>query len=194
MLKIILGGPPQSGKSCLRYGLKEAFKRRQTDVYPYVITACPDGEGSWFQETVSSDANLAMELKENYKRSFTHEYVELWAESVKNCTTELTLVDIGGIPSDQNRVICEHATHAILVAGDVDELSEWRLFCSELEITVIAEIHSDYYAVADTTLTLSSDGVYRGSVHHLERGDNSVADRPTIKQLAGVLERMVKES
>lgn len=62
-IKIILGGPPHSGKSYLRYGLKEAIKEINGAPYPYVITACPDGEGSWFHETAGTDQDLAREHK-----------------------------------------------------------------------------------------------------------------------------------
>ena len=35
--------------------------------YPYIITGCPDGEGSWFQETVNNDPELATACKAAYK-------------------------------------------------------------------------------------------------------------------------------
>ncbi len=42
MVKIVLGGPPHSGKSCLREGLKKAILRLYPErPYPYAITACP---------------------------------------------------------------------------------------------------------------------------------------------------------
>ena len=53
-MKIVLAGPPRSGKSCLREGLKQAILTRQrnnSDIpYPYVITACLDGEGHGFKK------------------------------------------------------------------------------------------------------------------------------------------------
>jgi len=42
-MKVVLAGPPKSGKSCLREGLKQAIRRISGAPYPYVITACPDG-------------------------------------------------------------------------------------------------------------------------------------------------------
>lgn len=191
-MKIVLCGPPRSGKSCLREGLKQAIRRVPGAPYPYVITACPDGEGSWFQETVNLDPELAAELKAAYKSKFTPEFVRRVADSVKNCQLPLTLVDIGGIPSVENETICASATHAILLAGDLGRLPEWREFCDKLELRIIAEIHSDYHGTEDTVPILGEDGVYRGSVHHLERGE-LVQERPTVRSLAEILVEMASQ-
>jgi len=192
--KVVLMGPPRSGKSCLREGLKQALRYIPDAPYPYVITACPDGEGAWFQETANRNSDEAREFKTEYKNSvggFSPEFVERIAESVTNCTLPLTLVDIGGIPSKENEVICASATHAIILAGDMSKIPEWRKFCSKLGIKVIAEINSDYHGQADEVPTLSEDEVWRGSVHYLERGE-SVDERPTIKKLAKILVNLVK--
>ena len=186
MKKIVLCGPPRSGKSCMRQGLKGAIRRIPDAPYPYVVTACPDGEGAWFQETVNVDPEVAAQCKATYKSKFTPEFVRRVADSVKNCSLPLTLVDIGGIPSPENEAICASATHAILLAGDLNRLPEWREFCGKLGIKIIAEIHSDYHGTEDILPQLGEDGIYRGSVHHLERGE-PVADRPTIRALAEIL-------
>ena len=81
MIKVVLAGPPRSGKSCLREGLKQAilgFKTESSGVpYPYVITACPDGEGAWFQETMEKYPEIAKACKAAYKGKFTQEFVRL---------------------------------------------------------------------------------------------------------------------
>jgi CRISPR-associated protein Csx3 len=186
MKKIILCGPPRSGKSCLREGLKQAIRAIPGAPYPYVITACPDGEGAWFQETVNQDPALAATCKAAYKAKFTPEFVKRVADSVLDCSLELTLVDIGGITSVENEAICASATHAVILAGDLNKVAEWEEFCRKVGLTVIAEIHSDYHGTKDTVPVQSDDGICRGSVHHLERGEK-VSDRPTIKALAEIL-------
>lgn len=191
-IKVVLAGPPRSGKSCLRQGLKDAVRALPGAPYPYVITACPDGEGAWFQETVSADPALAAELKAAYKAKFTPEFVDRVASSVAACVLPLTIVDIGGIPSAENEVICASATHVVLLAGDLNRLPEWREFCRKVGLVVVAEIHSDYHGTSDTPPVLGADGVYRGSVHHLERGE-PVASRPTVAALAEILSRLANE-
>jgi CRISPR-associated protein Csx3 len=188
-IKVVLCGPPRSGKSCLRQGLKDAVWALPGAPYPYVITACPDGEGAWFQETVNTDPALAAELKAAYKAKFTPEFVNRIAASVGACSLPLTVIDIGGIPSAENRKICAAATHAVLLAGDTSRYPEWREFCQALSISVVAEIESDYHGTSDTVPSLGEDGVWRGSVHHLERGE-PVAQRPTVVALAELLVRL----
>lgn len=158
--------------------------------YPYVITACPDGEGAWFQAAMNNDPQVAAACKAAYKAKFTLGFVDRVASSVKNCQLELALIDIGGIPSAENEAICASATHAILLAGDLGRLPEWRQFCGKLGLQIIAEVHSDYHGTEDTVPTLGTDGVRGGSVHHLERGE-PVGERPTIKALAEILVDMV---
>ena len=193
-MKIVLGGPPQSGKSCSREGLKQAIRNIPGAPYPYIITGCPDGEGSWFQETVTNSPERAAQLKAAYKANFTPEFVHRVAASVRNCTLPLTLVDIGGIPSSENHEICATATHLVILAGDdpktgqpwSERILPWREFAAELGLVVVAEIYSDYHGTQDTVPTQCPDGVWRGSVHHLERGE-ALADRPTIKALGEIL-------
>jgi len=176
----------------MRQGLKDAVRRIPGAPYPYVITGCPDGEGAWFQETVNQDPDLAKKCKDAYKAKFTPDFVQRIVASVQNCTLPLTLVDIGGIPSVENEAICASATHAILLAGDLGRLPEWREFCAKLGLVVLAEIHSDYNGTEDTVPELGEDGVWRGSVHHLERGE-PIADRPTIRALAEILVGLVSD-
>ena len=186
MKKIVLAGPPRSGKSCMREGLKQAIRAIPEAPYPYVITACPDGEGAWFQETVNQDPALAAACKAAYKAKFTPEFVERIRASVQNCSLELTLVDIGGITSAENEAICSGATHMVILAGDTARFAEWREFAKKVGLTVVAEIHSDYHGTEDNVQDLGPDGVLRGTVHHLERGE-PVAKRPMIRALAEYL-------
>lgn len=185
MKKIVIAGPPRSGKSCMREGLKQAIRAIEGAPYPYIITACPDGEGAWFQAAVNNDPAIAAACKAAYKAKFTPEFVSRVADSVKNCSLPLTLVDIGGIPSAENERICATATHIIFLflAGDMARLPEWYEFARKLGLTVVAEVHSDYNGTEDAVGVADSDGVLKGSVHHLERGE-PIANRPMIRALA----------
>ena len=185
-IKVVLAGPPRSGKSCLREGLKQAIRRIPGAPYPYVITACPDGEGSWFQETVNQNPELAAACKVAYKAKFTPEFVKRIATSVANCPLELTLVDIGGITSVENEAICSSATHMVILAGDTAKFAEWREFAKKVGLVVVAEIFSDYHGTQDVVPQFGEDNIWRGSVHHLERGEQ-VAERPTVQALAQIL-------
>ena len=196
-MKVVLAGPPQSGKSCLREGLKQAIfaiSSRNSDVpYPYVITACPDGEGAWFQETTAKYPEVARACKEAYKKSngFSPEFVDLIANHVKTCAQPLTMVDIGGRTSLDNYKICKSATHIVLLAGNDsktkecwnDRMKEWRKFAKDLNLKVIAEIFSNYHGKKDVVEDIGHDSILRGSVHYLERGER-IETRPMVQVLA----------
>ena len=193
-MKVVLAGPPRSGKSCLREGLKQAIltlQRNDSDIpYPYVITACPDGEGAWFQETVEKYPEIAKACKDVYKGKFTPEFVDLVANHVLNCNQPLTIVDVGGLIDDYNRAICKSATHIVILAGNdaasgkhwVAQIEPWREFAKELRLTVIAEIFSNYKGTTDVVQDIRSDNILRGSIHRLERGER-IGTRPMVQAL-----------
>ena len=191
MKKVVLAGPPKSGKSCLREGLKNVLIGLPDAPYPYVITACPDGEGAWFQEAVRHDPESAQAYKDAYKGRFTPEFASLAARWVRECTLPLSLIDVGGKVDDYNRDICRSATHIVILAGDHpesgeswnDRMMEWRVFAADLHLTVAAEIESDYDGTTDVIEEIGLDNVLRGSVHYLERGED-VTNRPMIRALA----------
>jgi CRISPR-associated protein Csx3 len=185
-MKLVLSGPPRSGKSCFREGLKQAVRALPGAPYPYVITACPDGEGAWFQATINSNPEVAAACKAAYKGKFAPAYVDRVAASVRECNLPLTLVDIGGIPSDENRRICAGATHALILSGDPEKVAVWRDFWRELEIPVVAEIFSDYHGQTDSVAGVGLDGIWRGTVHHLERGE-PVNERLCVRAFAEFL-------
>ena len=195
MTKVVLAGPPRSGKSCLREGLKQAILAFQCEhsgvPYPYVITACPDGEGAWFQETTKKYPEIAKACKDAYKGKFTEEFVRLVANHVRNCEQPLTMVDIGGKVDDYNCEICKSATHIVILAGNDpetgecwnDRMDEWRKFAEGLNLVVVAEIFSDYKGQKDVVKGVCPDNILRGSVHYLERGE-PIETRPMVRALA----------
>lgn len=183
-MKVVLCGPPHSGKSCLREGLKQAIRKMEGAPYPYIITACPDGEGAWFSETARRNLQEAREYKASYKRSFTPEFAAVRAQWVRNSREPLTIVDVGGRIDAKNRLIMQHATHAAILSGDMDGFSEWEQFCRELHLQIIAAIHSDYHGVADRIE--AQVPILQGSVHYLERGVD-VSERPMVQALARIL-------
>lgn len=181
-MKIVLAGPPRSGKSCLREGVKQAIRALADAPYPYVITGCPDGEGAWFQATVERSPADAAVCKAAYKAKFTPEFVQRVAESVRTCSLPLVLVDIGGVPSQENEQICDGADAVVILSSDPAAFATWRAFAAKVGLVVIAEVDSRYHD-DDDTVGLVDQGVLRGSVHHLERGE-AIADRPMVQALA----------
>ncbi|MDY7024159.1 MAG: hypothetical protein SWJ54_22890 [Cyanobacteriota bacterium] len=183
-MKIVLCGPSHSGKSCLREGLKQAIRQIPNAPYPYFITACPDGEGSWFAPTFKANPVLAEKLKKGYKSKFTWKFARKAAEDVQNTSLSFNLIDVGGVIDDKNRLIMGHATHAVILSRDLNLVTEWSQFCGELNLKIIAILKSDLEAVEDQLE--AETPILQGSIHGLERGKD-VSQHFMVQKLAQVL-------
>ena len=196
-IKVVLCGPPQSGKSCLRDGLKRATLANINAPYPYVITACPDGEGSWHQKSCENNEDLAKNIKRNNKADLTLEFAQQAAKWVQNANQLLNIIDVGGKISAENELIMAQATHAVILSNDPAKFAEWENFCQQLNLKVIAKIHSILAATNDEVnlvdnwqvnphKLIETIPILTGSVHCLKRGED-LLERPMIQALAQVL-------
>ncbi|MBD2775411.1 CRISPR-associated protein Csx3 [Iningainema tapete] len=183
-VKVVLCGFANTGKSCFREGLKLAILQIPDAPDSYVISGCPDGDGSWYCETARRDPELAQQLKKEYKAKFTPEFAQLKAHEIRVINTPLLVFDVGGKISDENRLIMTEATHAVILANNEQEILTWQEFCKSLNLRVIAKIYSDYKGTADYIEAESP--VIKGSVHYLERGED-VSTRPMVQALARLL-------
>ena len=201
-IKVVLCGPPQSGKSCLRDGLKRAILGNLGAPYPYVITACPDGEGSWHQEACENDEELAKTTRHINRTEFTPEFAKEAAQWVKNANQLINILDVGGKISAENKVIMQPATHAVILSKDTSKFADWEEFCQPLGVKIIAKIHSQLHAVEDEVILpsdwkentkelLEKAPLLTGSLHGLKRGQN-LSTRPMVKALAEVLIHLTK--
>lgn len=182
-MKVVLGGPPRTGKSCLRENLKQSIRRlAPSGPYPYVLTANPDGEGSWFQATVAGFPDEAAQQKAANKRKFDERHAARFAEEVKRCQEPLVFVDIGGLISLENHRICQHASHIVILYRTETDLAEWRAFAAELKLTVLAELKSSHDVTQDTVGPPATP-VLTGTVHGLKRGDLTTP-HPAVDALA----------
>ena len=140
--KVVLCGPSRSGKSCLREALKQAIFQLEGAPYPYVITACPDGEGAWYSAAARRDPQLARRLKQQYKAKFTPDFARKAAGWVRSANTALNLIDVGGARSPENRLIMAQATHAVILSREATEIPPWLEFCQDLGLSVVALLYS----------------------------------------------------
>ena len=188
-VKVVLCGPPNTGKTVLRDALKTAILRLKNAPKDfYVISGCPDGDGSYFSETAQNHPELAKKIKEEYKAKFTHEFAQSKARDIAAINNSLLLFDVGGkISTDENRTIMSQATHAIMLAKTEQDVTDWQEFCQkELEkpLPFIAIIYSKLHETTDTIT--SESPILTGSVHHLSREEDA-SSRPIVQALAKLL-------
>src|SRR3989339_139066 len=179
-VKVVVCGPPHSGKSVFLLGLVGQLARRDY----YLFRACPDGEGSW---TYAAPGNSQLRRKGQFAPEFVQWCVRALHE---NSLAPCVLVDVGGRMTPENRQIMAECDSAIILSGDPAAIPNWRQFCAECGLRVIAELHSDYHASND--VVECETPLVRGSVHHLERGED-VTSRPAIEAVGRALNGLIEK-
>lgn len=147
---ILVGGPPQSGKSVFSHALKRSLLQVQPTLKTHVYRANWDGEGDHTYET--PDAALVERLRQenNVKlqdqpqseskiQKFFRDRAEE-AEKIRRAI-DLTLVDVGGKPDPVKALVVEQCTHYIVISRDPAEIPKWHDLCSPA-LKPLAVIHS----------------------------------------------------
>ncbi len=131
---VLIGGPPNSGKSVLTYHLSQALRER--GVQHYVLRAAPDGEGDWAAE---ADPDLTRTIL--VPRAWTPAFVEHVCESLARRPLPL-IVDPGGRPQPWQESIFDHCTHAILLTPDEPGHAVWLDLIARHNLILLADLHS----------------------------------------------------
>jgi CRISPR-associated protein Csx3 len=131
---VLIGGPPNSGKSVLAYNLSQSLRER--GVQHYVLRAAPDGEGDWTWE-----ANLDLVRSILIPRTWTPAFVEHVCRSLAGRRLPL-IVDVGGRPAEWQEAIFDHCTHAILLTPDDASRSSWLNLIARHGLILLADLRS----------------------------------------------------
>lgn len=140
----------------------------------FIFRACPDGEGMW-------RGNGSEQYR--IKGKFTPEMVDWYCGSLARCEmAPIILVDVGGIPSEENRRILTEGgvDFGIILCGDASRISVWEEFLTSCRVGVLARVHSDYRGKND----VPTGEIL--SVHYLDR-EADVISRPTILAVANMI-------
>ena len=148
-ISIIIGGPPNSGKSVFSNALRKTLAKYQPEAQIYLHRANWDGEGNHTYETPEE---LAEKLKQRNKNKLhlkpnaeklVPEYFTYHAQSTANIrqVVDITLVDVGGKADIAKNPVIEQCTHYIIISSDPEKIQEWHeLFSQKLQ--PLAVIHS----------------------------------------------------
>ena len=156
---ILIGGPPQAGKSVLSYSLKEALKN--AGVQCYLLRAAPDGEGDWSQE-----ANRTLAERLRRKGSFTHDWIKFMCHDIAYRPLPF-LVDVGGRPKPWDEAIFDQCTHAILLTKDPESRLFWQKIVAKYNLILIADLTSQ---LSGPTVLSAEHPILEGSITKLNRG------------------------
>lgn len=159
---VMIGGPPNSGKSTLAYHLSQELRAREVD--HYLLRAAPDGEGDW-----SYQANTELVRVIRIKGLFTQRWVDAMCQSLTNRLMPM-LVDVGGLPQPSQEEIFDHCTHAILLSRDAETHAFWSSLAQHHNLIVIADLRSaregpDHIEARHPILLGTISGLERSGYH-----------------------------
>ncbi len=156
---VLIGGPPNSGKSVLTANLTQALRRR--GVQHYVLRACPDGEGDW---THTADQERVRTII--VPRAWTPAFVDHVCRDLKGRHLPL-IVDVGGRPRPWQEPIFDHCTHAILLTPDEASRLTWLDLIARHGLPCLADLRS---ALKGEARLEAERPVLRGTLVGLEWG------------------------
>lgn len=134
-------GPPHSGKSVFLAELyRQLLANEKVGDKAFLQRACPDGEGMW-----SAEADQALVKQLRQKGSFDEPTMNFFIQSIRGLRKNkpIVLVDCGGRRSNQNAVILQECSDAIILSSKPEEFEPWRQFCEENGVRVLAEFKSE---------------------------------------------------
>src|SRR6266550_6319231 len=92
---ILIGGPPNAGKSVLTYNLTQELRRRE--IPHYVFRANPDMEGDWFLRDQDNQNNVrSINVSFEKYRHWTPEFREFVCHDLALRRHLPLIVDLGG--------------------------------------------------------------------------------------------------
>jgi CRISPR-associated protein Csx3 len=142
---VIIGGPPNSGKSVLTYNLSQRL--RQQGILHYVLRANPDGEGDW-----ANEADQALVRHILAPRRWSQPFVEHICRSLDQRHLPL-LVDIGGRPQTWQEVIFDHCTHIVLLTPDAASQADWQARAGRHNLRLLADLRSELHGLNSVSST-----------------------------------------
>ncbi len=174
---VIIGGPPDCGKSVLTYNLSQALRER--GVPHYALRAAPDGEGDW-----SSEAQQELVRTILAPRKWTRDFVEHVCQGLARRHLPL-IVDAGGRPQPWQEAIFSHCTHAILLTPDEASQASWQALAARHNLLLLADLRSELHGLSTITAT---SPILAGTISGLERG--STIDSPPFEALVERIARL----
>ena len=145
---ILIGGPPNSGKSVFSNALRQSLLHQGQRVFLH--RASWDGEGNWAYE---ADNTTLVDSLVRHNEFRIHEdprtakeipsFFEKQAQTVTNLRqlTDCLLVDTGGLPQLEKRPLVEQCSHYIVISRLPDEIEKWHKLCAS-KLTALVVIHS----------------------------------------------------
>ncbi len=173
---VLIGGPPNTGKSILFYSLTRALEKRGLPSF-YALRAAPDGEGHWTQE-ITPDKRYGL----RFKGQWNQRWIDVTCRDLA-ARAMPTLVDVGGLPTAEQEVIFDQCNYAIVLtrASDNAAREHWRHLMTKHGLPILADMQSDLEG--ENRYAINPDGSVGGTLAGLRRVEGCVATGPAFEAL-----------
>lgn len=146
---ILIGGPPNSGKSVFSNALRKALIKALPHHNTYLHRASWDGEGNWAYEANTPMVKTFIHhnefrIHENPETAkLIPDYYRHHAKVVQNLRllSDCVLVDVGGMPQSEKQPLIEQCTHYIVISRSAEAVDDWHQCCAPV-LQPIAVVHS----------------------------------------------------
>ena len=147
---LLIGGPPDSGKSLLATALRRAVAKLHSNSRLFLHRANWDGQGNWTYESDDSALTDKLVLGFDAKLHWHPEAITLvpkyfkdQAEAVQNLrkVRDLVLVDVGGVPQPEKYPVVQACSHYIVISREPEAIASWHALCAPT-LPCLATFHS----------------------------------------------------
>jgi CRISPR-associated protein Csx3 len=185
-IRIIIGGPPNSGKSTLVSSLKRALWEIGVKVNSAELDL-------WAPTLEFLEGKISKQERDSRKqKKVTKEEAEEASKRLVEASQDgsIAIGDCPGKMSEELKIIVKNATHAMILcrADQIREIESWRKFLSEAGVPIIAELVSD--PVGEEGVQMTGSKVITGRLVGLDR-DVGRKESPAISQLAILLKSVL---
>lgn len=174
-MKIIICGPPHSGKTVMVDSLNSLLPTERVQT----IRANGDGEGYWSNGKDQAAVDRVREKGTNTDKDFAK-----WAGQIREAKADIVLVDIGGKLQEDKAPLFDAADSFVVLCSDAEPelMRAWKEFGESHMCRCIACITSTREG-EESVGDQRPGAVIRGTLAHLDRGTTHT-DSKLLKALA----------
>lgn len=148
---ILIGGPPDSGKSILSNAIRRALVTKYSSARLFLHRANWDGQGNWSYESPNAELTEQLVLGFDAKLHWHPEAAKLVPQYFQSQATAITnlrkvrdvvFVDVGGVPQPEKQPVVEACSHYMIISRQPEAIPDWHQLCAQ-KLSCLSVIHSE---------------------------------------------------
>ena len=179
-IRIVVGGPPHSGKSTCALYLERALQDLGIDAYNYDYD--PFGETKRFAEGL-----ISKKERDDTKKIPTKKEIKTCVKEFTSLPNKLVIGDLPGKPTGLTEILVSGGTHAIILCKDdeLDKIKEWEKLFNRKNVKILAILTSNQTGQENIE---EENGIIVGKISNLDVSD--IGETPkTISAVASLIKK-----